>query len=79
MANKLRIKNNVRGQFQIAMTTLEGTINCVVSVPVDPPCEQAAQRRELALELAKALARRLDEEINARTAMSARQNGDRAA
>jgi hypothetical protein len=78
MANKLRIKNNVRGQFQIAMTTLEGTINCVVSVPVEPPCEAAAQRRDAALELAKALARRLDEEINARVAMSARQSGQAA-
>ena len=76
MANKLRIKNNVRGQFQIAMTTLEGTINCVVSVPVEPP---SAPRRDIALELAKALARRLDEEIGARTALSARQNGGQAA
>jgi hypothetical protein len=72
MANKLRIKNNVRGQFQIAMTTVEGTINCVVSVPLEPPCEQATPRRDVALELAKALARRLDEEINVRAAMSAR-------
>jgi hypothetical protein len=79
MANKLRIKNNVRGQFQIAMTTLEGTINCVVSVPVEPPNAQAAQRRDVALELAKALARRLDEEINSRVAMSARQSGGQAA
>jgi hypothetical protein len=79
MANKLRIKNNVRGQFQIGMTTLEGTINCVVSVPVEPPCEATAQRRDVALELAKALARRLDEEINARAAMSARQSGGQAA
>ena len=71
MANKLRIKNNVRGQFQIAMTTLEGTINCVVSVPLEP-CERATPRRDLALELAKALARRLDEEINSRVGMSAR-------
>ena len=78
MANKLRIKNNVRGQFQIAMTTVEGTINCVVSVPVEPPCAATAQRRDAALELAKALARRLDEEINARVAMSARQNGQAA-
>src|SRR5436190_248412 len=31
MANKLRIKNNVRGQFQIGMTTPQGTISCVVS------------------------------------------------
>ena len=71
MANKLRIKNNVRGQFQIAMTTVEGTINCVVSVPVEPR-EQTPPRRDVALELAKALARRLDEEINSRVAMSAR-------
>jgi hypothetical protein len=71
MANKLRIKNNVRGQFQIAMTTLEGTINCVVSVPLEP-CGQATPRRDVALELAKALARRLDEEIAARAASSAR-------
>jgi predicted amidophosphoribosyltransferase len=71
MANKLRIKNNVRGQFQIAMTTLEGTINCVVSVPLEP-CAQATPRRDVALELAKALARRLDEEIDARAALSAR-------
>jgi hypothetical protein len=70
MANKLRIKNNVRGQFQIAMTALEGTINCVVSVPVEP--HERAPRRDVALELAKALARRLDEEINARVAMAAR-------
>ena len=72
MANKLRIKNNVRGQFQIGMTTLEGTINCVVSVPLEPPSALAIARRDVALELAKALARRLDEEINARAAMSAR-------
>jgi hypothetical protein len=72
MANKLRIKNNVRGQFQIAMTTVEGTINCVVSVPVEPSNAQTAPRRDLALELAKALARRLDEEINSRVALSAR-------
>jgi hypothetical protein len=72
MANKLRIKNNVRGQFQIGMTTLEGTINCVVSVPLEPPSAQAIQRRDVALELAKALARRLDEEIKSREAMVAR-------
>jgi hypothetical protein len=78
MANKLRIKNNVRGQFQIAMTTLEGTINCVVSVPMEPPSAPAVQRRDAALELARALARRLDEEINARAAMTARQNGQAA-
>jgi hypothetical protein len=70
MANKLRIKNNVRGQFQIAMTTLEGTINCVVSVPLEPASRLAIQRRDVALELAKALARRLDEEIDARAVMS---------
>jgi len=69
MANKLRIKNNVRGQFQIGMTTLEGTINCVVSVPLEP---LAIARRDVALELAKALARRLDEEIKSREAMVAR-------
>ena len=62
MANKLRIKNNVRGQFQIGMTTPQGTINCVVSVPVET-AEQTLHRRDAALELAKALARRLDEEI----------------
>jgi hypothetical protein len=78
MANKLRIKNNVRGQFQIGMTTLEGTINCVVSVPVEPPNERTIQRREVALELARALVRRLDDEINARAAMSARQSGQAA-
>ena len=33
MAHKLRIKNNVCGQFQIGMTTLRGTNNGVVSVP----------------------------------------------
>jgi hypothetical protein len=78
MANKLRIKNNVRGQFQIGMTTLEGTINCVVSVPAEPPHERTIQRREVALELAKALVRRLDDEINARATMSARQSGQAA-
>ena len=78
MANKLRIRNNVRGQFQIGMTTLEGTINCVVSVPVEPPNARTTQRRDVALELAKALARRLDDEINARAAMSARQSGQAA-
>jgi len=50
-----------------------------VSVPVEPPCAATAQRRDAALELAKALARRLDEEINARVAMSARQSGGQAA
>jgi hypothetical protein len=44
VANKLGPKNNARGQFQIAMTTLEGTINCVVSVPVEPQAEQTTVR-----------------------------------
>jgi hypothetical protein len=69
MANKLRIKNNVRGQFQIGMTTPQGTISCVVSVPLEPP---TAPRRDIALELAKALARRLDEEIKSREMMGVR-------
>jgi polysaccharide deacetylase 2 family uncharacterized protein YibQ len=69
MVNKLRIKNNVRGQFQIGMTAAEGTINCVVSVPMEPPSQQAVHRRLTALELAKVLVRRLDEEIRNGTAM----------
>jgi hypothetical protein len=71
MANKLRIKNNVRGQFQIGMTTAEGTISCVVSVPVESPSEHIIHRRDAALELAKALARRLDEEIKTGERMTA--------
>lgn len=71
MANKLRIKNNVRGQFQIGMTTPEGTISCVVSVPIEAPSEQTIHRRYAALELAKALARRLDEEIKTGERMTA--------
>ena len=75
MANKLRIKNNVRGQFQIGMTTPHGTISCVVSVAASA---RTVHPRDAALEMAKALARRLDEEIDARVAMSARQNGQAA-
>jgi hypothetical protein len=41
-------------------------------VPLEPPSVQAIQRRDVALELAKALARRLDEEIKSREAMVAR-------
>jgi len=65
MANKLRIKNNVRGQFQIGMTTPQGTISCVVSVPMEPASERTMHPRDAALEMAKALARRLDQEIGA--------------
>jgi hypothetical protein len=71
MANKLRIKNNVRGQFQIGMTTPQGTINCVVSVPMEPASERVLHPRDTALEMAKALARRLDEEIKTGASASA--------
>jgi hypothetical protein len=59
--NKLRVKDNTRGQFQIRMTTTDGTITCVVAPPVDEGV--LAQRRDTALQLAKRLARRLDEAI----------------
>lgn len=62
MANKLVVKGNERGQFQIKMTTTEGTINCVVSVPMQPPSPMVL-RRGTALSLAKTLAKKLDAEI----------------
>jgi hypothetical protein len=71
MANKLRIKNNVRGQFQIGMTTPHGTINCVVSVPMEPASDRTMLPRDAALEMAKALARCLDEEIKTDASVNA--------
>jgi len=59
--NKIRVKDNTRGQFQIKMTTPDGTITCVVS----PEVESAlmAERRSAALVLAKRLASVLEDEI----------------
>jgi hypothetical protein len=59
--NKLRVKDNTRGQFQIRMTTEDGTITCVVTPPLDAGL--MAQRRDAALRQAKRLARQLDEAI----------------
>ena len=59
--NKLRVKDNTRGQFQIQMTTPDGTITCVVSPGIDSTLR--AERRAAALALAKRLAQRLEGEI----------------
>jgi hypothetical protein len=59
--NKIRVKDNTRGQFQIRLTTPDGTITCVVS-PASELARQA-ERRDAALQLAKRLAQRLEGEI----------------
>jgi hypothetical protein len=59
--NKLRVKDNTRGQFQVRMTTEDGTITCVVTPPLDAGL--MAQRRDAALRQAKRLAQQLDEAI----------------
>jgi hypothetical protein len=58
--NKLRVRDNERGQFQVKLTSTEGTITCVVSVAKEMT---GPERRQTALRLAKALAGRLDGEI----------------
>ena len=58
--NKLRVRDNERGQFQVKLTSTEGTITCVVSVTKEMA---APERRQRALRLAKVLAGRLDGEI----------------
>jgi hypothetical protein len=58
--NKLRVRDNERGQFQVKLTSTEGTITCVVSVAKEMA---GPERRQTALRLAKALAGRLDGEI----------------
>lgn len=70
--NKLRIKENSREQFQIGLRTPEGTITCVVSVPAGPLKPLIVRRRNEALRLAKALAQRLDAEIEDASAPKAR-------
>ena len=59
--NKLRVKDNTRGQYQIQLTTPDGTITCVVTPGVGSNLR--AERRDAALALAKRLAKRLDNEI----------------
>jgi hypothetical protein len=61
LVNKIRVKDNTRGQFQIRMTTPEGTITCVVSPASES--ELQVERRDAALLLAKRLAQRLEGEI----------------
>ena len=61
VVNKLRVKDNTRGQFQIQMTTPDGTITCVVTPGVESALR--AERRDAALALAKRLAQRLEGEI----------------
>jgi hypothetical protein len=69
LVNRIRVKDNTRGQFQIKMTTPDGTITCVVS----PEVESAlmAERRSAALVLAKRLAALLEGEIKQPERMSA--------
>jgi hypothetical protein len=62
LMNKLRVRDNERGQFQVKLTSTEGTITCVVSVAKEMT---APERRQTALRLAKALVGRLDGEIGA--------------
>ena len=59
--NKIRVKDNTRGQFQIQMTTPDGTITCVVAPAI--ASDLMAERRDAALMLAKRLAQRLEGEI----------------
>ena len=61
MVNKIRVKDNTRGQFQIRMTTPDGTITCVVAPEVEGAL--MAERRSAALVLAKRLASVLEGEI----------------
>jgi hypothetical protein len=61
--DKVRVKDNTRDQFQIRLTTVDGTITCVVLVPDPERQTLLSQRRSVALQLAKRLARRLDSEI----------------
>jgi hypothetical protein len=61
VVSKVRVKDNTRGQFQIRLTTPEGTITCVVVPEIESKLQ--AERREAALVLAKKLAQRLEGEI----------------
>jgi len=67
VVNKLRVKDNTRGQYQIQLTTPDGTITCVVTPGVESNLR--AERRDAALALAKRLAKRLDGEIKPARAM----------
>jgi len=69
VVNKIRVKDNTRGQFQIQMTTPDGTITCVVSPTVESPV--MAERRSAALVLAKRLAQHLEGEIKPPERLSA--------
>jgi hypothetical protein len=62
VVNRLRIRDNTRSQFQIQMRTVDGTITCVVTVAPEKD-KLLAERREVALQLAKRLAQQLDTEI----------------
>lgn len=61
VVSKIRVKDNTRGQFQIRLTTPEGTITCVVAPEIES--KLVAERRDAALILAKKLAQRLEGEI----------------
>jgi hypothetical protein len=61
VVSKIRVKDNTRGQFQIRLTTPEGTITCVVTPETESKLQ--AERRDAALILAKKLAQRLEGEI----------------
>lgn len=61
MVTKIRVKDNTRGQFQIRLTTPDGTITCVVSPTIESKAQ--TERRDAALVLAKRLAQRLEGEI----------------
>jgi len=61
VVSKIRVKDNTRGQFQIRLTTPDGTITCVVSPSIES--KHQTERRDAALILAKKLAQRLEGEI----------------
>lgn len=61
--DKVRVKDNTRDQFQIRLTTTDGTITCVVLVPDPERRALLSERRSVALQRAKRLAQRLDSEI----------------
>jgi hypothetical protein len=61
VVSKIRVKDNTRGQFQIRLTTPDGTITCVVSPAIESTHQ--TERRDAALILAKRLAQRLEGEI----------------
>ena len=59
--HKIKVKDNTRGQFQIRMTTPDGTITCVVVPAIES--DLMIERRNAALLLAKRLAQHLEGEI----------------